>query len=69
MVRLLASPICFDVSLFSFSQCVGAAQVVSGLLSEALVLYIAVDLVCPWEDVRSRASLYCHLKPNPNIKF
>lgn len=70
MGRLLASPLWFDASPLSFViYCVGATQVVCGFLSEACVLYVPVGLVCSWEDVRSRASLYCHLKPDPNMEF
>ena len=47
---------CFDIGVFSFSQCVGVAQLVSGSLSEGIAPCIAVDLVCLWEDMCSGAT-------------
>ena len=53
-----AFPIHIDVDLFSFAQCVGVSWLSSGFLSEEFVPHVAVavDFLCPWEDVISRAS-------------
>ena len=48
-----ASPTCFNVGFYSFTQCVGATQLVMGILSVEIVLYVAVGLMCPWEEVGS----------------
>lgn len=48
-----ASTTHFDVGFFSFVQCVGVAQLVFRFLSEEIVLYFAVDLVCPCKEVSS----------------
>lgn len=47
-----ASPLYFNVGFFSFVQCVGVAHPVFGFLSEEIVLYVATDLVCLWEEIQ-----------------
>lgn len=46
-----ASPARFSMGVFLFSQYVGIAQLSFEFLSEKIVLYIVVDLLCPWEEV------------------
>lgn len=41
---------------FSFTSCVGAAQLVSEFLSEGIVSCIFIDLVCLWEELSSGSS-------------
>ena len=48
-----AFPNHFIVGIFLFTPCVVFAQVFSGFLLEAIVPYVAVDSVCPWEEVSS----------------
>lgn len=38
---------------FSFTQCVGVAKPASEFLSEGIIPYVTVDLVCVWEEVIS----------------
>lgn len=45
----------FNVVFFSF-WCGVVAQLVSKFLSYLIVSYITIDLLCPWEEVSSRAS-------------
>lgn len=40
----------WDLSFFFFE---GALQLLFGPSSEGIVSYVAVDLLCPWEDVNS----------------
>ena len=44
--------------MFSFAQCVGVSWLSSGFLSEESVpcVAVAVDFLCPWEEIISRAS-------------
>lgn len=44
-----ASSTCFDVGFSLFIQCVGVSQLALGFLSEEIVPYVAVDVVCLWE--------------------
>ena len=48
-----ASLIHFSVAFFSFPTCAGVAQLVFRPFSEEIVPRVAVDLVCPWEEVSS----------------
>lgn len=52
----------FNLRMFSFTQSTGVIQTISGFLPEEHALYIAVDLVYPWEQVSSKASI---LDQNP----
>lgn len=53
--------VCISVSyscqsgFFSFIECVGVIQLVSGFLTDGIVQCIAVDLMYPWEEVSSGA--------------
>ena len=40
----------------SFTLCVGIAQLVFGYVPEETIPYVAVDLVCLWEEVSSGSS-------------
>ena len=51
---------------FSFAQCVGVTQLVSGFLSERISQCVGVDLVCLSEF---RSFLCCHLSPKPLNSF
>ena len=53
-----------DVCIFSFAQCIGATQRVSGSLSEGIALCIAVDSVCLWEEMSSGSSYVTILDQN-----
>lgn len=46
----------FDVSVFSFSQCIGAPWLVSGFPAEGITTCVAVHLVCLWEGGGSGVS-------------
>lgn len=39
------------MDFFSFVEYVGITHLVSGFLTEEIVPFVAVDLVCPWEEV------------------
>lgn len=56
LLHRYASPTHFDMDLLSFTQCIGVSQPVFRVcfcFSEKVVPYVAVDLVCLWEDVSS----------------
>lgn len=59
----------FDVGIFSFTRCVGVTQLVSGFLSKVIALFIAVYLVCLWEQGSSRVLLCYHLGQPPVHSF
>lgn len=54
---------------FSFTQCVKVAQLVFGFLTEGTVPYIAVDLVCPWQEASSGFFYIATLIQNAFISF
>lgn len=58
----------FNVGFFSFAQCVGLAQLVSGFLSEEKFFsFVAIDSVCPWEEMSSGASYVTILNQNLSV--
>lgn len=59
-----ASPSHLSMGVFSFVWCIWVTQLVSGFLSEGIIPYLAVDSVCPWQDVSSRASYVAFLNQN-----
>lgn len=59
----------FVCLFFSFTQCVGAAQLVLGVLSDDLFPYVVIDLVCLWEQVEYRILLHHQLELKPPFGF
>ena len=59
----------FRCEFFSSMWCVGVAQLVLGFLSEEIVLYVAVDLVCLWDEVSSAASYIADLNQKSQVFF
>lgn len=63
----------FSVSLFSFAQFEGVGQLVFRSFSEDIVPYVAVDLVCLWEEVSSGSFyvtiLNCFVELKPDVKL
>lgn len=56
MVRVcLSVPYSWQSGFFSFTECVGVSQLVSGFLIDGIAQCAAVDLMCPWEGVSSGA--------------
>lgn len=63
-------PACFVVGIFSFSLCVGVAQLVSWFLLEWIAPCIAVHLVCPSEERNLEvSSVAIWLTPWRALKF
>ena len=60
-----AFPTCFDVGIFSVTQCVGVTQLVSGFLSERIDLFSSEHSVYPWEEGNSGASYVAILVQSP----
>lgn len=61
-----ASPSLFDVVSLSLPWCAGFAQLVfRGFFQRKFAPYVAVDSVCPWEEVSSGSSYVTILKWNP----
>ena len=42
---------CVEVSFFLFTCCEGVGQLVFGFLSVETLAYVAVDLLCLWEEM------------------
>ena len=58
------------MDIFSFTQCVGVAQVVWCFFSEEIVSYfLAEDLVCLWEEISSQSSYIAILNLPLDIFF
>lgn len=55
---------CFFLFL-SFAQCAGVAHLVWGFYSEELVPYVAVNSVCPGEEVSSGSAYVALWNWNP----
>ena len=70
MVRMRPSfSYAFQCGIFSFAPCVGVTQLASGFLSEGISPCVAVDLVCPWEEVTSGGSYVAVLDKNQGNLF
>lgn len=54
---------------FSFTQCVGIAQLASACFSQEIVLCLGVDLMCPWEELSSGSLYFTILTWNPVALF
>lgn len=52
----VSQPLLCGFEYFSFTRCVGVAQLVSEFLSWGLALCVVVGLVCPQEQMGSDAS-------------
>lgn len=50
-----AFPTHFDVAIFSVTWSVVDTQLVSGFFSEEIALFVAIQLVCAWEEGNSQA--------------
>lgn len=59
-----ASPTHPDVGFSLFTGCIGVAWLFSRYFSEGIILYIAVDSLCLWEEY-FRSLLHHHLEPEP----
>ena len=64
-----ASPFCFGMGVFLFSQCVGVAQLVFRVFFKGIVPYVAVNLVCLWKEVSSGSSYITILNKSPSRNF
>lgn len=51
--------------MMGFLHCVGVTQLVSEFLSERIVSYVVVDILCSWKEVRSEGSYVSILNCNP----
>lgn len=54
--EIVSQLLLISMLVFSSFWCVVVAQLVSKFLSYLIVSYITIDLLCPWEEVSSRAS-------------
>lgn len=66
---ILSQPLLPSWICVLFSQCVGATQLIFVFPSEEIVPYVAVNLVCPWEEVGSESSYIRILDWNPLMGF
>lgn len=57
------------MDFFSFVEYVGITHLVSGFLTEDIVPFVAVDLVCPWEEVSLGSSEVAVLDPLNNCSL
>ena len=57
------------VLFLMFTSCVGVTQLFSGFLSQGIVPYVGVDLVCPLEEVSLGDSYVAILSCNPCSKL
>ena len=64
-----ASPTCFNVVFSLFARCVVVIQPAFRFFKEEIVPYVAVDSVCPWEEVSSGSSYVTILNWNSKLNI